>query len=95
MRKEGTRLHTVNFTVFILYNGLAANRLGVSVSKRTGNAVKRNRIKRLVRDFFRLNKKKISPGRPVDIIFSARGRADVTNLRALEGEFSSLLNKTF
>ncbi len=94
MRIKGKRFHTVNFTVFVLYNGLATNRLGVSVSKRTGNAVKRNRIKRLVRGFFRLNKSKISPGRPVDIIFSARGRANLTNLGALEGEFASLLNKT-
>ena len=70
------------------------NRLGVSVSKRTGSAAKRNRIKRLVREFFRLNKKKISPGRPVDIIFSAKGRAEVTDLDALEREFANLSLKT-
>ncbi|MFQ5442720.1 MAG: ribonuclease P protein component [Thermodesulfobacteriota bacterium] len=95
VRKEGKRLDTVNFTVFVLSNGLAMNRFGVSVSKRTGNAVKRNRIKRLVREFFRINKKKISPGKPVDIIFSARARAEVPNLNALDGEFLNLLNKTF
>jgi ribonuclease P protein component len=32
------------------------NRLGVTVSKRVGNAATRNRVKRYVREHFRLNK---------------------------------------
>ena len=31
-------------------------RLGMSVSKRAGNSVTRNRIKRLIREYFRLNR---------------------------------------
>lgn len=40
--------------LFGLANGLAYNRLGLSVGRRLGNAVKRNRFKRLCREAFRL-----------------------------------------
>jgi len=47
-------------------NGLAHPRLGLSVSKKVGNAVVRNRWKRLIREAFRLSQEKLPPG--IDLV---------------------------
>ncbi|MBN1364637.1 MAG: ribonuclease P protein component [Syntrophaceae bacterium] len=44
------------FTTVTCINTQDVKRLGITITKKTGNAVKRNKIKRLIREFFRLNK---------------------------------------
>ncbi len=56
--------------LFVLPNNLGRNRIGLSVSAKVGKAVKRNRIKRLFREVYRLNKDKLIQG--LDLIFLAR-----------------------
>ena len=59
------------FTVFTRKNGDSEhNRLGIVVSKKTGNSVQRNRIRRLVRECYRLSEQELSAGN--DILISAR-----------------------
>ncbi len=48
---KGKRAFTPSFT--LIYTPFKENRLGISVGKRHGKAVKRNRIKRLIRESFR------------------------------------------
>ncbi len=51
-------------------NGLTHARLGISISRRVGTAVRRNRIKRLLREAFRLEQRAMPAG--VDLIVQVR-----------------------
>jgi len=49
-------------------NTVEINRLGITVTKKVGNAVIRNTIKRYCREFFRLNKRHIKGSYDINII---------------------------
>lgn len=53
---KGERLYTEHYTLIYAPNSLGSPRLGLVVGKRCGNAIKRNRIKRVLREVFRRNK---------------------------------------
>ena len=60
-------------TVYFTQNRLPYNRFGISVGKKQGGAVQRNRIKRIFRAGYRLTESEFPIG--YDIIFAARNDA--------------------
>ncbi len=64
-------------------------RLGITVSKRVGNAVIRNRCKRLIREIFRGNKEKFPQG--TDIVVIVRRAMVNKRYRTVQEEFLRIL----
>ena len=60
-------------------NGLAFCRLGLSVGKRVGGAVARNRAKRIIREAFRLGQHELpqGAGQGLDLVVTVRGPVDL------------------
>ncbi|MBE5968281.1 MAG: ribonuclease P protein component [Lachnospiraceae bacterium] len=75
--------------MYVKKNGLAENRLGISVSKKVGNSVVRHRITRLIRESYRLSEEKIKNG--LDIIVIARVGAKGRSCSEIESALMHLV----
>ena len=72
-------------------NRTSTNRVGVTVSKKRGHAVVRNRVRRRLREVYRLNETKFSPG--WDIVVVARSRCITADFGKLTQAYLSLAEK--
>jgi len=68
---QGKKHHTRHFLVLVLPRGdQGPARIGVTITRKVGNAVARNRVKRLVREVFRREHARFPPG--CDVVFIAK-----------------------
>ena len=72
-------------------NKMDHNRLGITVSVKLGHAVVRNRVRRRLREIYRLHESQFRPG--WDLVVVARSRAVDAPYKKLEGAYLSLAGK--
>lgn len=77
LSRAGRKLHTPHFVIISRANEREETRLGITVSAKIGNSVVRNRIKRLLREFFRRQRPKIAPNHDV-LIIARKGAGDLS-----------------
>ncbi len=56
VKNQSHFLYSNTILAFYRKNDLTETKLGLSISKKYGNAVRRNRLKRVVREYFRCSK---------------------------------------
>jgi ribonuclease P protein component len=91
IQSGGVRVHTRRFILMIhptLVDGAhaasAPSRLGITVTKKVGNAVARNRIKRVLREVFRLERRLFPQG--FDFVVVAKRGLDPVHLEDVRQE---------
>ncbi|MEE9910170.1 MAG: ribonuclease P protein component [Deltaproteobacteria bacterium] len=89
--EQGVRRGSRFFTIVACGNPNGAKRLGITVTKKTGNAVFRNRTKRLIREFFRRNKDLFPAGH--DVVVMAKKSLPPLTYQETEQELTELFNR--
>ncbi len=64
----GERHGSKYFVIYVVPNQLGFRRLGLTVGRKVGKAVHRNRIKRIVREYFRLHKYLLKNGMDYSVV---------------------------
>ena len=77
--------------VYCRKNGLGCNRLGLTTGTKLGHAVVRNRIRRRIREAYRLHEDEFLPG--YDLVVVARVRAVGARYRDLERSLLQMADK--
>ncbi len=81
---KGKNYWNRNLILYVRKNGLEETRLGITITKKIGNAVTRNKIRRRMKEIYRLNHHRVKNG--YDLIFIPK--KNVVDLSYIELENS-------
>jgi len=82
VQSKGRRVHAPHFILILMPRADSSSRLGITVTKKVGSAVGRNRIKRLVREVFRQNRSLFPQGADV-VVVAKRGATQLDYAQVL------------
>jgi ribonuclease P protein component len=93
LSRTGKKIQNREFIIVFSANRLHYSRIGITVTKRAGRAVRRNRIKRLVREFFRRHRHRLKGSWDINVI-AKREAAELDSknvFTSLEDLFETLM----
>ena len=89
--KKGKSTASQHVVIYSGKNNSRANRLGITVSKKIGSAVHRNKVRRRLKEIYRLNEAKLNTG--YDIVIVARVSSRFIKYSELETSVLMLFKK--
>jgi len=88
---KGKSAASKSVVVYCMRNNTAENRIGITVSTKLGGAVQRNRIRRRLKEIYRINEHRLLIG--YNIVIVARQRSRYAMWSELEASVIYLFNK--
>lgn len=89
--RKGRRFATRDLIVLVARTRCRWPRLGITVTRQAGKAVRRNKAKRLVREFFRTRRTTIAPGH--DLVVIVKDASALRTLSDVESNFERLFRQ--
>ena len=80
-------------SIYVLKNNKKINVIGVAVSIKQCGAVKRNRIKRLIRENYRLVKNNLKQGYDIVFLWNKKGEVDEDNYYIIKSDMEKIFKK--
>ena len=80
-------------TMYLYKNKQGKNRLGIAISKKIAKATKRNRLKRLIRESFRLHKEELNKGYSIVFIWNKNKQVQKYHCRQIEEDMLHLFQR--